>query len=361
MISAPNLKFLKSYLSGAEGISAIYDENLVLQWSDCDDFFEKIDISDILSKEIFIETHFTVPYGDSSATLTVTPIFKSKRIIDAYAVTVKNAYQIYKMLDCSPIRQHAVMGFEEILLQAEQLLKMNKVLSDIAEGQREIDILNSQNRILSSIKTDMDSLSKAVFAETKDITVNCNISYLFNAICREAEIYLKDIKRKLTADLDTKCYYIKINYELFSVAIANIFNYHLKLSPLKSTIQAFSACAEEKLFKIVIKSKYDAAELSEQDMIRCDFRRSLAEKIIKMYCMSDFKCTNDKKTLVTELSMPIYLKNRGSMLSVNNSAYLDPNYKPMRDLMKKTVESEIERLEEIKMETAKKKKLDSLY
>lgn len=360
MISAPNLKFMKSFLSGSEGISAIYDENLVLRWSDCEEYFEKLNISDILSNEILSETHFSVPYGGSSATLTVTPIFKSKRIIDAYAVTVKNAYKIYKILDFSPVRRHAVMEFEEISEQTDTLMKMNKVLLDMTEIQRERDILNSQSRILSSVKTDMDSLSRAFFAKEEEITLNCNISFLFNAICRDAETYFKDIKRKLLTDLDTKYYYLKINYELFSVAIANIFIYHLNLSPLKSALQASSACDGEKLFKITVKSKYDDSELSDSDGIHCDFRKTMAEKIIKMYCLGDFKCARDDKNLVTEINMPIYLKNRGAMLSVTNSAYLSPDYKPMQKLMKKTVESEIERLEEIKMETSKRKRLENL-
>ncbi len=110
---------------------------------------------------------------------------------------------------------------------------------------------------------------------------------------------------------------------------------------------------------MVVKSKSKKDELDMSVIKYAAFSRNFAEKIIRTDCYGIFKCHDDGKTTSTEFELPVFLKNRGSMLTSRNSVYLDPEYKPVRSLLKKIMESEIEQLEEIKMEASKKKKLES--
>ena len=361
MISAPVFKSIKSLLSNVDGVSAVYDEHFVLQWSNSD-FFKKFDISEIKSKPLLCETHFKVLYKGESAVLTVTPIYRSKRVVDAYTFSVRNVYQIYKMLCCSAASDYYPIVFEDYMQQANSLIDMNNDLMENDQIDKDTDIINFQNRMLSTMKNDMESLSKSLFVKKEPITVNCNVSLLMSVICKDAAYCLNDIKRSLNGKLDDRNYYTKINFDLFALAVGNILNCHLALSPLRSAMTVNTCCEKEKYFHVVIKSKSkpkkDKTDLYKE--MYAAFKRDLAEKTIKCDCNGIFKYSDDDKSVVTEFKLPVFLKNRGSMLTSRNSAYLNPSYRPVRAMLKKIMESEIEQLEEMKMEAAKKKKLDSI-
>lgn len=360
MISAPNLKSLTYYLSSADGISAIYDENFELQWTNCGEFFSELDILKIQAEAPTEETHYRVNYFGENALMTVTPLYRSVRTVSAYTVTVRSSYQVFKMVSCTSAADHFTMLLEEYGQKTAEMIELNQKLSLLVKNGKAGELISSQNRILGSINTDMADYSMAIFPKDRPVTLNCNIASLLSAVCKDAEVCLKDIKRKLTSDLEDRPCYLKIDHNLLSSAIAALLNYHLSISPLKSGISIRTSCAGDKLFRVVIKSKSDREGLSERDIMFCSFRRNLAEKIIRKDCGGTFSFTDDGKTAVSEFSLSVFLKNRGSMLTAKNSTYLNPNHKPVRHLLKKTMEAEIEMLEEIKMEASKRKRLDNI-
>lgn len=360
MISAPNLKSLTYYLSSVDGISAVYDEKFVLQWTNCDEFFCDLDVSKIKVKGLTEETHFRIKYLDENALMTVTPLYRSIRTISAYTVTVKNTYQVFKMVSCTSAAEYVTMFLEDYRQKTAELIELNKKISLLAKSGRESELISNQGRILSSINTDMGNYAESVFPKENPITLNCNVTILLSSICRDAEACLKDIKRRLTFEPDERLCYLKIDHNLFSAAFAALLNCHLNLSPLKSGIIVRSSCSEDKIFSVSIKSKSDREGISQREMMFCNFRRDLAEKIIRKDCGGTFSFMNDGKNAISEFSLSISLKNRGSMLTAKNSAYLNLDHKPIRHLLKKTMESEIEVLEEMKMEASKKKRLNNI-
>lgn len=358
MISAPTLKSFISFLANEDGASAVYDEKFVLRWRN-DKFFDTFDVSEIKAMHLMYETHFKTVHKGESAVMTVTPIYKSKRVVDAYAINIKNVYHIYKMLGCTSASDYMPVLFDSYKQQTDKLIEVNRNLLDNARTRKEADILDSQIRALTGINNDMETLLKAAFAKKEPINVNCNVSLLTSIICKDASSCLSDVKRSLNVKVDDKNYYTKISYELFVIAAACILNYHMALSPLKSGISVVACCEKDKDFHITVKSKLNPEETDEYSEMYAAAKRTLAEKIIKNDCGGDYKYYYDDKTTVTEIKISVFLKNRGSMLTSRNSAYLDPDYKPVRAMLNKSVESEIEQLEELKMQASKKKKLES--
>lgn len=358
MISTPILKSFISYLSNVNGISAIYDENFVLQWSNDDEFFKELDISEVKRRQPLQEAHFKTQYQGETADLTVTPIYRSKRVVDSYTFTVKNFYHSFQMLECSAVSDYMLMAFDSYKQQTDNLLELNRELMEDIQDDREVDILNTQSRMLSAINNEMKTYSKAVFAKHEPLNVNCNVSLLMSVICKDASNCLNDIKRSLNVKMDERNCYIKINAELFVIAVAYILKCHLMMSPLKSAITVDSRCEKDKSFHVVIKSKSKKEEMDKNGIKYATFSRNFAEKLIRSDCNGIFKCNDDGKTTVTEFELPVFLKNRGSMLTSRNSVYLDPEYKPVRSMLKIIMESEIEQIEEMKMKNATKRKLE---
>ncbi len=204
MISTPILKSFISYLSNVNGISAVYDENFVLQWSNDKEFFKNLDISEIKRRQPLQEAHFKTQYRGETADLMVTPIYKSKRVVDAYTFTVKNFYHSYQMLECSAISDCMLMAFDDYKQQTDSLIELNKDLMQDIQEDKEIDILNTQNRMLSAINNDMKIFSKAFFAKHEPLNVNCNVSLLMSVICKDASNCLNDIRRSLNVKTDER-------------------------------------------------------------------------------------------------------------------------------------------------------------
>lgn len=357
------LKGLTSYLSSLDGISAVYDKNFKLQWTNCEDFFNELDISEIKADRPDKETHYKVTYRKETALLTVIPFIKGVRTVDGYTVTVKTTYQVFKMISKTSAADHVNLFLKESQARLEELEIINKKLlerSQDSENAENADLADSRDRLLSAIETDIEDYFKTLFPKRKDLSANCNVSRLLLSVCEDMTECLKGIRRKVSVEVtDIKCYKL-IDHELLSAGVANLLKCHLKLSPLRSPVSVQVICEKDGVLKTIIKSKSGREDPADSDKLASQFSRNLAEKIIRDDCGGKFSFTDDGKAITSEFILPVSLKRKGPELNANNAPYIIDGYKPIRLMLKKTVESEIEKLEKIKMETSKKKKLNKI-
>ncbi|MDE6724017.1 MAG: hypothetical protein K2J79_00275 [Ruminiclostridium sp.] len=354
------LKGLTSYLSSLDGISAVYDKNFKLQWTNCEDFFNELDISEIKADRPDKETHYKATYRKETALLTVIPLIKSVRTVDGYTVTVKTTYQVFKMISNTSAADHVNLFLKESQAKLEELEMINKKLSEKSNDAENADLADSRDRLLSAIETDMENYFKTLFPKRTDSGANCNVSRLLLTVCEDTKECLKGVRRKVSMEVtDVKCYRL-IDHKLLSAGAANLLKCHLKLSPLRSSVSVQVICEKDGVLKTVIKSKSGREDLTESDKLASEFNRNLAEKIIRDDCGGEFSFTDDGKSIISEFILPVTLKNKGPELNSRNAPYIVDGYKPVRLMLKKTMESEIEKLEEIKMETAKKKKINNI-
>ena len=357
------LKGLTSYLSSLDGISAVYDKDFKLQWTNCGEFFNELDVSEIKLERSNKETHYKAEYRNETALLTVTPLIKGIRTVYGYTVTVKTTYQVFKMISNTSAADHVNLFLKESKARFEELEMLNKKLSEknndegIAENS---DLADSRDRLLRSMETDIDNFSDTLFPEKRVSGANCNVSRLLLSVCDDVTECLKGVKRKVSVEVtDVKCYRC-IDHKLLSAAAADLLKYHMILSPLKSSVSLQVIFEKNGDLKAVVKSKSGKEDLTESDRLASEFNRNLAEKIIRYDCGGTFISVDDGKSITSEFKLPVALKNKGPELNSKNSPYIIDGYKPVRPMLKKIIESEIEQLEEIKMETAKRKKISSI-
>ena len=364
------LKGLTSYLSSLDGISAVYDKNFKLQWTNCGDFFNELDITEIKAdrpdKEThYKETHYKVTYRQETALLTVIPLIKSKsvRTVDGYAVTVKTTYQVFKMISNTSAADHVNLFLNKSRARLEELEVINKKLSEKnndAEKAENADLADSRDRLLSAIETDIYNYSETLFPEKRVSGAYCNVSRLLLSVCEDMAECLKGVKRKTSIDVtDVKCYR-SIDHKLLAAAVANLLKCHLRLSPLKSPVNIRVICEKDRYLKTIIKTKPRKEDLTKAERLASEFCRNLAEKIIIDDCGGEFSFVDNEKSIISEFKLPVSLKKKGPELNAKNAPYTVDGYKPVRPMLKQTIESEIEKLEVIKMETAKKKKISSI-
>lgn len=353
------LKGLTSYLSSLDGISAVYDKNFKLQWTNCEDFFNELDISEIKADRPDKEAHYKVTYRKETALLTVNPLIKNVRTVDGYTVTVKTTYQVFKMISKTSAADHVNLFLKESRASLEQLEIFNKKLSETNDFENS-DLADSRDRLLSCVETDIENYFKTLFPERTNKGANCNVSRLLLSVCEDMAECLKGVRRKASVKVTgVKCYRL-IDHELLSAGVANLLKFHLKLSPLRSPVSVQVICKKDGVLKTIIKSKSGREDLTDSDKLASESSRNIAEKLIRDDCGGEFSFIDDGKSITSEFILPVNLKNKGPELNAKNAPYIVDGYKPVRSMLKKIMESEIEKLEKIKMETAKKKKINNI-
>lgn len=266
-----------------------------------------------------------------------------------------------------------MINLTSITEQSEKYLQQcrQKITAQIEENKKLYDecvhknlgkiaqTIESQNQALTSLNISMGNFVQAVFSRGGTRNLNCNVTALLSVICKDASNSFKDIKRKITTELSNKSCYTKIDYSLFALAMGYILLVHMNLSPLKSGIYISSKCDIDGVFHVTVKSKSNGASINDEENQEVNLMNNLAKKLIRYDCGGSYVFSNDEKNVVSEISIDVCKKNRGSMLSMKNSAYMHPKYQPVHDILRNAVEKEIELSETIKMEASKKKKLDN--
>lgn len=343
MLSSPILKGLTSFLSSLDAISAVYDVDFNLASTDSEEFFKDLDISAVISNPpVKDETTYTVTVNGEKIILSVTPIFKSKRIITAYIFIARTDYQLYKQICAGSMPDYFTMLLNKVKAEIVRCSEMNEIAQNTNASKKLTSILEEQKQVLNELYSELNRTRCSVFSDAEiNSRINCNVSALLNVLCDDVSECLKDAKRKVNFDIDTRNYYSKIDFNLFTAAFSNILMYHLCCSPLKSTVSIKSEVNAEKLLELTVKTKADNKrnEAAEENT-RAKYFRDLAYKIICYDFGGECEISNDGDTVITIIKLPVSKKNRGSLLTSKNSAYLGSNYKPMYECLSYVIKSE---------------------
>lgn len=344
MLSSPILKGLTSFLSSLDAISAVYDVDFNLASTDSEDFFNELDISAVKSNPPTRgETTYTVTVNGEKMILSVTPIFKSKRIITAYIFIVRTDYQLYKQICAGSMPEYFTMLMNKIREEIADCHRMNEIAQNTSASKKLVSLLEEQKRVLKDLYSELDRTRCDIFPDSKSGgRINCNVSVLLNNLCVDASECLKDVKRKANLDIDTRNSYSNIvDFNLFTSAFSNILMYHLHYSPLKSTVSIKSAVNADRLLELTIKTKNDSKTgESAQDAARAKYFRDLAYKIICYNFGGECEINNVGDTVITIIKLPVSMKNRGPQLTSKNSPYLGSDYKPMHENLSYIIKSE---------------------
>ena len=214
---------------------------------------------------------------------------------------------------------------------------MNEMAQNTNASKKLTVLLEEQKRVLNELYSELNRTRCSIFSDTEiNSRINCNVSALLNVLCDDTSECLKDVKRKVNFDIDTRNYYSKIDFNLFTSAFSNILMYHLCYSPLKSAVSIKSEVNAEKLLELTIKTKADKKVEPTEETTRAKYFRDLACKIICYDFGGECEINNDGGTFITVIKLPVSKKNRGSLLTSKNSAY----YKPMYECLSYIIRSE---------------------
>lgn len=354
-----NFKPIIGYLTALKNSSAIYNKNFELLWTNDNDFFGGFNLDDVKSSlPMREETLFSVMAGGERQALSVSPIFKGKYAASGYVFILKSGYQIYKMAEKTDIPLFADKLGNHLRDNTEKLRELNeKAKADIllkkSLSQAEASV-GEQGRYISMLANEME-IDKLVFIKEKNNT-SCNITALLNVLFNQLSDYYKCIQRKITFQLADKGFYNSFDYNILSAALLQVVKYHTCTSPLKSGIAISGEFYDKGLYQVTFKSK-KCREGEENDEGLSEYYLALAKKIFLFDFEGDFLAEKSDKYCITTAKFPVFKKNRGALVALSRAGYLGEDFKPCNIVLKEQVSKEIRLLEQIKMETATKKKL----
>ncbi|MCM1054877.1 MAG: hypothetical protein NC394_05060 [Bacteroides sp.] len=360
-------RLMENFLGSVEGRAALYDEEMNLLWTNFHEFFDGFDLKESNEETpIKNESVFTVSIDGVKEVLTVTPVYKSLRTISAYICIIRNSYEVYKMMSNTDISDFTDNMMKKNAEKLERAAELNADIGEAVRGGEDPetigDIVAEQKRLLVSMRNETMYCIDTCYNKIDRGEVNCNLSMMFSALCRDAEESFKDLGRKVNFESESRDYYILENSKPLVTAFLHLLRAHLLLSPLKTPVNIATYYEPNGYnngnFCIMAKTKLTPADKTEESVITTSRAyRELAKKVILFDYNGSFEYNDDDKTMQTIFKFPVLKKNRGPVLTTGNSWYLDEKKRILHAYMMDIIEQEIDSLEHAKMESAKKKKL----
>ena len=336
-VSTSVLKGVTTYLSSLNARSAVYSDDLTLIWTSSDEFFKTVDskfISDALP--IKEERYLSLVVDDERYTVSIAPLYRSKRLVSGYVCVMRDSTDVYMMANSSAVSDHAVLFLEDIQRKANRIISIGKVLDGlIPEGEngekmQELlrDIYVQSMRICTEASANI-AIMPLQRPEAEAPTVNCHVSALISTLCSETSQCLVKTKRKLIKHIDTNNYYAKVDYRILAVAFMSMLRSHLYISPLKSDIQVSTHFDGGNYCITVASELLPEADIEWTQLGKSKKDWGLAKKIAVSDCGGSLDFTAENNTAISEMKLPVIKKNRGASLNGVNSGYLSGKYKPV--------------------------------
>lgn len=347
-VSASVLRGVTTYLSSLNARSAVYSDDLTLLWESDDEFFKTIDtkfISDI--KPIKTERHVSIVVDKIKYAVSITPLYRSKRLVYGYVCVFRDCKEIYVMANSSAVADYTRMFLQDVQDKANRILSICKVMESLIHESENREKLEGfiRDQYVQSLRifTEASVKSTIVLPQQNDGSappVNCHVSALIAGLCAEASQCLVKTKRKLLKDIDMKNYYAKIDYRTFAVAFMSMFRSHLYISPLKSSIQVTTHFEDGDYFIAITSELLPEDKILYQQELKSKQDAELAKKIVTSDCGGTLTFTTKKNTAMSEMRVPVVKKNRGASLNSSNSNYLTGSYKPVHPFIDEITEKE---------------------
>ena len=337
---------IASYLSSLNARSALYDEKMNLVWTNCRDFFENFDIG-IIQKHLPIrkQTDLAVRDGDMKSVLSVVPILRSKRLVCAYALVLRDNYDVLNLVNNTFLADFAVKSVKDSQEKLSNIIGTNKAIKHILSTGGDITqvkpLMALQHKSSVKMYNEISSsliLSDCIMAPRENI--NCNVSALLDAVCNEVSALFKRSDRKVNKKIDTRSYYARVQSNFFSSAILCMLRSGIETSTLKSSID-ISSVFSDGAYCISIKTETDP-EAGSDVLMHSMYLRELSRKLIISDCSGGFAYKTDDKYNTVTIRIPVIKKNRGSALNMQNSPYLAGTFSPAYIFMLDLAEKEAE-------------------
>lgn len=334
-------RLMENFIESSGGKGAIYDEEMTLIWTNYHEFFDKFDLKKMNEDApIIFESSFSAELKDGRAVLNITPVYRSPRVISAYICIIREAYDIFKMMNKTVISDFSDNILRKNAYRIEKLAELNSAVREAAMELEDLQATGSigdcceriaglaqkQEEMLFSMKNETRFYIDTCFNETDSTNGLCNVTLLFSSVCGQAAESFDELNRKVRfTGVDKDCYIASEGGSLL-LGFLHLLRAHIILSSPKSSvsvesyIESLSGNAD--LFCVKVKTTLLDREKIDDDLLTTSRAyRELAKKVVLYNYDGTFECSDLKKNMQTVLKIPTVKKNRGAMLNSVSSDY----------------------------------------
>lgn len=343
-------KMMENFIESSGSKGAIYDEKLTLIWTNYPDFFDNFEIEKMNEQSpLTSESSFSVETEGMRAVLNITPVYKSPRVISAYICIIREAYDIYKMMNKTVISDFSDNIMMKNKNKLERLAELNRVMGEAVMAVKELnglgdtnelgnltDLVQKQKKLLDSMKNETRFYIDTCFNEVSN--ESCNISVLFSTVCECAAESLRELGRKVSYTAETKDCYITSKDSALLLGFLHLLRSHIMVSPPKTAVSITAAfeplTRKTGFFTVKVKtSLIPSEEIQKELLLSSRAYRELAKKVIIYNYSGEFKCADSAKNMQTFFKIPALKNNRGPMLKSGELLYEGNALTYLRDII----------------------------
>lgn len=352
-------RMMENYLESTGGKSALYDDGMNLVWSNYHEFFDNFDLRKVKSdSQLISETTVSVSDDGVRAVLSITPVHKTVRTICAYVCVIKDAYDIYSLMDNSIISDFSNNIMNKGKSRIEKLASLNQSIfeaaSELTADREESDRLAGLNELIR----EQERVITTMFNETRFFIDSCykkpaenkefsNLTLMFATVFSYIGEDFKEIKRKVNVSAPEKDYYISKDGGTLLLAFFHLLRAHIAVSPVRSSVTlsaeyTVDASAAGSFLVKIKTSLISEDKTDESTLMSSRAYRELSKKVIRYNYGGTFECVDTKKSMQTVFSIPVAKKNRGAMLNSSNVCYGDSESGIYRSYIREILRMETE-------------------
>lgn len=382
-------RLLENFVKFSGSKCAVYNGEMKLLQTNYHQFFDNFDLTQLFDPSALAsEGTFTVETNGVHAVLSVSPIYKSQRVIAAYICIIREAYDIYKMISKSVISDFSDNIMKKNGNRLETLAQLNRAVTDsLAQSKSSgakkklAELLQKQKKLIDAMKNETKFYLYTCFNDVEKM--GCNISLLFSQACEHVSEYLRETGRRVNYTAEEKDYYIEPEGGPLLLGFMHLLRAHLILSPKKTSVSITALYEDSPVgsgtFTVKLKTKLLSKENSDEDLtsnenideeptsmentndeplsvenaddepppieyadedlsfqedtyesllISSRAYRELAKKVVVYDYGGDFNCHDSKKYMQTIFKIPVGKKNRRAVFKSVSAKYdsLDISY-----------------------------------
>lgn len=343
-------KLMANFIESSGVKGAVYDEEMTLLWTNYPEFFDNFDIGKINGESPLIsESAFSAEADGVRAVLNITPVYKSPRVISAYVCIIREAYDIYKMMNKTVISDFSDNIMRKNRDRLEKLAELNRAIGEAAADSADLngadganrlnelnDLVKKQEELLLSMRNETRFYIDTCFNEVSEKA--CNISLLFSTVCEYAAKSFKELGRKVSFTVEEKDYYINSDDGSLLIGFLHLLRSHVMLSPPKTAVSVTAAfeplTGGTGLFVVKVKTSLLPSEkIGEELLLSSRAYGELAKKVVMYDYGGLFERCDSKKNMQTVFKIPAARKNRGPMFRSEKSCYEGVALTYLRDII----------------------------
>ena len=346
MISDSTLKSIQNYLSCQNGINAIVDLDFSVIWESSEGFLENLDLNPVCALlPIQHQQIFSLNHNGSHLSLSVIPIYRSKKQIGAYTVKILTEEENMERLNATSLNSSLRQNYEIIQYELNNTINLNQLALDKSTEDNTELLIRQASSINRMLVCNTNLLAVASLNNNAARRSLVSITDILDDVASELKKEMEVSERKL-AFRNSDCRLCAEVYEKsFVLAFMNLVHYALIYAPLNSKISISVKADKEKISIAISNSVKEQSAVFERNA-QAEICMDTAYRLVKSDCGGFVETNTTNSRMITKIILKrISDRTEPKSLDASYKDYIAGKFQPVHLFVNEIIKNEKEEQE----------------